>query len=301
VSVIVCLGDVMVDVVAHLSGPLAVGSDRAARTALHGGGSAANTASWLAAAGAEAVLIGRVGADLLGTWSLAQLGRELAAGVGVDPSAPTGTCVVLVTPDGERSMAPDPGANATLRPAHLTDALFGPGHHLHVSGYSVFGAARDAAVEAMARARAAGMTVSVGAASAAPLAAMGAAEFLGAIGTDLLLFANRDEGEVLTGSTDPMIAAATLAGQVGQAVVTAGDAGAAWARDGECRNVTVEPLPPSELIDSTGAGDAFAAGVLNALSAGQDLDDAVTAGHRLAVAACRVPGGRPPRRVSHRR
>ena len=112
---VVVLGDVMVDVVAQLAAPLAHASDAPARIGFHGGGSAANTAAWLAAAGARPVLVGRVGDD--------ERGRDAerllrAAGVetrlAVDSERPTGTCIVLVGGDGERTMVPDAGANDGL-------------------------------------------------------------------------------------------------------------------------------------------------------------------------------------------
>ena len=196
---VVCLGDVMVDVVARLSGPLATGSDSAATTTLRGGGSAANTACWLEHAGLDVALVGRVGADMLGAWTVEQLGSSVARLVQTDPGTATGTCVVLVAPDGERTMVPDAGANATLRPDHLRASDFTPGAHLHVSGYALFGAARTAALRAFSLARDAGMTISVGAASEAPLRELGADSFFGLIGRDVLLFANRAEATVLTG------------------------------------------------------------------------------------------------------
>ena len=110
---IVVLGDVMVDVVARLAGPVAVGSDSEATISFGGGGSAANVAAWLAFAGAAPALVARVGDDARG----AEATRELrAAGVdarlALDDQHPTGACVVLVAPGGERSMLPDPGASA---------------------------------------------------------------------------------------------------------------------------------------------------------------------------------------------
>ena len=112
------LGDVMVDVVARLSGPLAPGSDSHAVIRFHGGGSAANTAAWLAQAGTEPLLVGRVGDDERGQTvrdELRAAGVEVA--LTVDPELPTGTCIVLVGPDGERTMAPDAGANDGLSDA----------------------------------------------------------------------------------------------------------------------------------------------------------------------------------------
>lgn len=150
--VVICLGDVMTDVVARLPRELAHGSDTPAPVAVSGGGSAANTAAWLAEAGCAAVLVARVGDDPAGT--AARVALE-AAGVrahrAVDPGRPTGTCIVLVSPDGERTMIPDAGANAALTAANLPEAQFAPGRHLHVSGYALFQpVSRQAALAAFA-------------------------------------------------------------------------------------------------------------------------------------------------------
>ena len=292
-ALIVCLGDVMVDVVARLSGPVEIGSDRPARTELHPGGSAANTAAWLEWAGTAATLVARVGSDALGSWSLARLGRGLATQVCIDPTAPTGTYIVLVSPDGERTMVPDAGANGTLAARHLRPDVFAPTRHLHLSGYALFGGARAAAVHALSAARQARMTVSVGAASVGPLRELGVQAFFDLIGTDLLIFANRAEAELLTGQQDPLIAASVLAQRVGRAVVTDGSATAVWA-DGQERAES-PARPGTTVLDTTGAGDAFAAGMLAALARGDTAVDALAAAHELAARACGLIGGRPPR------
>jgi sugar/nucleoside kinase (ribokinase family) len=289
---VVCLGDVMVDVVARLSGPLETGSDRPARTELHGGGSAANTACWLAHLGVATTLLGRIGADVLGAWSSDQLGPKLASTVTIDATQATGTCIVLVSPDGERTMAPDAGANTALRPEHLDRAQFAAGRHLHVSGYALFSGARPAALHALSLARAADMTVSVGAASSAPLAALGAGAFFDLIGSDLLLFANRDEARVLTGRREPRAAAEQLSALVGRAVVTGGSSGATWSERGLLVDL---PATATEVADSTGAGDAFAAAVLAEYLRGADPAVALRAGHAAGAEACRHIGARPPR------
>jgi ribokinase len=287
---VVCLGDVMVDVVARLPGPLEPGSDRPSPIHLRGGGSAANTASWLAHAGVATTLIGRVGNDVFGAWSREQLGG-VATGMSSDAHLPTGTCIVLVAPDGERTMVPDAGANAGLRPEHVDPTWFAAGGHLHLSGYAVFGAARDAALHALTLARAAGMTISVGAASAAPLRELGPDAFIELIGADLLLVANRDEAAVLTGRADARSAARQLADRLGRAVVTGGAGTAVWCEDGD--ELVEEPATVVDEADTTGAGDAFAAGVIGALIEGLTPAAAMRAGHALAAEACRQSGGRP--------
>jgi ribokinase len=287
---VICLGDVMVDVVAHLSGPLAVGSDTPAPIRLYGGGSAANTASWLRFFGGSASLIARVGDDLFGAWSRTQLDERIAAGLIVDRHRPTGTCLVLVGPDGERTMVPDAGANGSLDPADVDAVDFAPGRYLHVSGYALFGDARPAALHALDRARAVGMRISVGAASAGPLQAAGAENFLDWIGADVLLFANLDEAWVLTGSDDPRAAAAALAARVGRVSVTCGSGGSVFS-DGVA--VLGEPADPVEVIDTTGAGDAYAAGMLHALGQGLEPARALAVANAAGAQACRHHGGRP--------
>ena len=137
-SRVVVVGDVMVDVVTRLSGPVAPGSDSPARVAFEGGGQAANTAAWAAVAGAPVVLVARAGDDPAGRAAAAELG---ALGVdvrfAVDEERPTGTCVVLVAADGERTMFPDPGANGALAAGDLPDDLLVAGDHLHVAGYAL--------------------------------------------------------------------------------------------------------------------------------------------------------------------
>ena len=166
---VVVVGDVMLDVVTRLSGPVAPGSDSPARVAFQGGGQGANTAAWLAVAGAEVALVGRVGADAAGRAAADELGAlGVDVRVVVDPERSTGTCVVLVGPGGERTMFPDAGANEG--PVSLGDELLVRGDHLHVAGYLLLReGSRDSALAALGRAQSAGMTVSVDPSSAALL------------------------------------------------------------------------------------------------------------------------------------
>ena len=286
---IVVLGDVMVDVVTRLSVPLAPGSDAPAVIRFHGGGSAANTAAWLAQAGAEPVLVGRVGDDERGRGARDEL---RAAGIDAllvaDPDLPTGTCVVIVGPDGERTMAPDAGANDGLSDADLSDDVLGAAGHLHVAGYALLRpGSRPAARAAISRALEHGMPVSVDPSSAALLSP----EFLDHAAGAGLLLPNADEARMLSGERDPERAARALATRFGEVVVTLGADGALWT-DGR-ESVRADAVPVEASVDSTGAGDAFAAGLLAARLDGAAPAEALAAGARLAAEAVGRPGGRP--------
>jgi ribokinase len=289
-----CLGDLMVDVVARLFGPLVEGSDSPGVIAYVGGGSAANTAAWLSRVGESATFVGSIGDDPAGQLqaeSLHRLGVDVR--FRVDRTRPTGTCLVLVAPSGERTMVPDPGANLSLLEHDVPAEEFRAGDHLHVSGYALLRDSRDAAVHAMSAAAAVGMTVSVGAASAAPLEQLGATQFLQMVPDDALLFANEKEAAVLAGAAgDTGDLARALAGGVRQAVVTAGSGTAAWSNGEASASLAAEPLDRPEL-DTTGAGDAFAAGFLAARAREATPEVCLRDGHALAAAACRTTGGRP--------
>ena len=272
---VVVLGDAMADVVALHDAPLAPGTDTPARVRLRPGGSAANVAGWLARAGAEVTLVCRVGTDPLADVALGGL-DGVAVAAARDPGRPTGTCVVLVAPDGERTMLPDPGANAALAPADVDPGLFAPGAVLHVAGYALLRPGpRAAARAALALARGAGMRTSLDPSSAGLLAA--APALLELAGPVDLLLANEDEA--------PLVAEA---GGPGERVVKLGARGARWT-DG--RRVLALPAPAARVVDTTGAGDAFAAGFLSAWDAGPEA--ALAAGLTLAAEAVSQPGGRP--------
>ena len=274
---IVVLGEVMTDVIAVHDRRLAVASDTPARITLRPGGAGANTAAWLAYAGVPVALIARTGDDSAADLALKGLdGVDLR--VARDPERPTGTCIVLVAPGGERTMLPDPGANAALASTDLPDDLFAEGNVLHVSGYSLMRTgSRGAALEAMARAREAGMLVSVDPASAALL--RGDPAFLERARPVDLLLPNADElaalGDGLPG--------------VKETVVKLGAGGARWS-DG-ARTISTRALPTDDVVDTTGAGDAFAAGFLSAWPG--DPREALAAGARLAAQAVAQAGGRP--------
>ena len=272
---IVVIGDVNVDVVAAHDAPLAPGSDTPAQTQLRGGGGGGNVAAWLAHAGVGVALVGRVGDDALADIALAGLdGVDLrvtrAAG------ERTGVCVVLVGPDAERTMLPDAGANDGLAEGDLPGDLFAAGNVLYVSGYTLLRErSRPAAQAALARARETQMPIALDAASAAPL--RHAPDFHAWAGPVDLLLANEDEMEALGGGVG-----------VREIVMKRGAAGAMWTSG---RQTLHAPAEPSDAIDTTGAGDAFAAGFLSAWPGSPEA--ALERATGLAARAVGLAGGRP--------
>jgi sugar/nucleoside kinase (ribokinase family) len=278
---IIVVGDVITDVLVVFAGPLRVGTDTPARIEQTGGGSAANTAAWLASLGTPVTLVGVVGTDAAGADRLAELAAGgVACAVRRTGDASTGSVVVL-SRAGERSMLTDRGANLRLSTVDIDAALAGAPDavHLHLSGYVLFDeASRPAGRHALRAAKERGLTTSVDAASAAPLRR--AEAFLDWVrGADLLL-ANADEAAVLP---------ASLTDYVRYAVVKRGARGARWLGPPAAE----VPAEPATVVDVTGAGDAFAAGLLSAWCSGASSEEALRAGNRLGAQAVSTPGARP--------
>ncbi|BCJ29858.1 ribokinase [Actinocatenispora sera] len=318
---VLVVGDIATDVVAVLPAPLAgglaLGTDTAVRIGLTPGGSAANTATWLAGTGTPVTLIAAVGADSAGDARLAELSAAGVRPAVARVAAATGAIVVLSDPQ-ERTMLCDRGANQLLPVEHVVAAVraatsagsprdaggsgsagdagatggAGGAAWLHLSAYPLFDpGSAPAALAALATARAAGLRVSVDAASAGPLAAAGTAAHDWLRGIDLL-FANLDEARVLVGdpAADPVDAGHRLTRLARTVVVKLGSAGAIRV-DGD-RVVRVDAVPV-EVVDPTGAGDAFAAGLLAAELAGADPAAALRAGAALGARAVSQLGARP--------
>lgn len=289
---IVVVGDLMTDVTVRAEvGAVASGSDTPAEIVIGGGGAGGNVAAALGRLRPPAGLITRVGDDGAGRAVLGDLER---AGVTVhgqiDPTVATGTVVAIVDADGERSMLTDRGANRYLAHDDLPDDWFRAGAHLHLSGYTLFEQpARATAIEVLRRAEVVGMTISVDPASWAPLQAFGPARFLQLTGTAQLCLPNAAEARVLTGLAEPAAAARRLAEHFGTAVVTCGADGAVWSDGHRERRQRADRI---DVIDTTGAGDAFAARYLAAVLDGAAPREALTLAVRSATAAAAGPGAR---------
>ncbi|MBO2459273.1 carbohydrate kinase family protein [Actinomadura violacea] len=294
---VVVVGDLMTDTVARAAYPLAKGSDTPAAVTTHGGGSGANVASWLALEGIEVAFVGRRGSDIAGrNRDMELMGYGVDARLVMDQERPTGTCVVMVTHKGDRTMLSDPGANAALLPEDIERCkdLFSQGTHLHMSGYSLITeGSRKAATHALDLARQAQMSVSVDGGSSSPLKRMGAEPFLEWTQGARLLIVTAKEAEILTGRENPAAAAKVLTAWYPQVVIKVGADGALWYTNGRPEPVTVAAEPVEKVVDGTGAGDGFVAGFLPPWLDGKQPADALTAGCRLAAQATQHLGARP--------
>ena len=275
---VLVIGDVMTDISVEMSGPIAIGSDRRAAIRVQPGGSAATQAIWLARASLGVDFVGRVGAA--DHWAQSALfAREgVTPHLAADPRHETGRLIALVDPSGERSFLTDRGANDALEPSDAPDALIAGADHIHISGYAFFAESPRATAIGVIR-RAGGRPVSVDPGSAGFLREVGAAAFLDWIAGAAVLFPNAEEAETLAGSADPVVQRAVLTRRFPLVVVKRGAAGAEVWRGAEIFHA---PAPAAKVVDTTGAGDAFAAAFLAARLGGETiqvcLEKAVAAG-----------------------
>ncbi len=275
---IAALGDVMLDVIVRLAAPLAPGGDVRAQTRTKAGGQAANVAAWAAQLGADARCIAKRGDDPTGEL----LASELAArGVElVGPIAPgaTGVVVSVVGADGDRALASDRGVAPELTPDEL-DPSWLECDVLHLSGYALLREPiATAARRAAELARTNGARVSVDLAAWTEIRAFGPVQFrelLDAIAPDVL-FATEAEWELLGGAYLTAPTGVIKRGPRGVTVVTV-DA-----------RLDLSPVP-AVVVDTTGAGDALAAGFL----LGGSLEQATRRGLEAAARCVSKLGAMP--------
>ena len=283
------IGDLVEDIVVWLPESLNYGADTPARIVRTRGGSASNVAVFAATAArqksrtdAGARLIAQVGDDRLGDQLVGALHDA-----GVDPcvvrGGRTGSIVVIVSPDGERTMITDRAA--------ATELVLAPDHWfenvslLHVPGYSLFSEPLATATRACINtAHQKNIPVSIDASSASLILAYGVDKFRDIVRQlrPKIFFCNTDEAKVMNLTTQPL--------DLDIVVIKAGARPTTVIENKDVKTVEVDALD-REIIDTTGAGDAFAAGFLTKY--GENNSDTyicVLAGHQLAALVLRNPG-----------
>lgn len=256
------------------------------------GGSAGNTLFALARLGIASRFLGVVGEDSAGGYY-----RDTFSLIGGNTSSfrtrstlPTAQCLSLVTPDGERTMRTHLGAALTLAAEDITEEDFYGCDHAHIEGYLLFN--RDLMRHALKTAKAAGCSVSVDLASF---------EVVGAAKAELpdllhdyvdMVFANEEEAEAYAGTSDQRQCLDLLSRCCQIAVIKYGAQGAVIGNGGRiCR---VKAAPAKRVIDTTGAGDMWAAGFLYGMGRGRTLQQCGECASLLGAAVVQHEGAALP-------
>jgi sugar/nucleoside kinase (ribokinase family) len=259
------------------------------------GGSAANSMAGAAALGLDAAFIGQVADDQLGAifaHDMLSLGVRFETPA-LPPPPPTGRCLIIVTPDAQRTMNTCPGASHELTPAALNTEVIRSAQVTFLEGY-LWGPERPRAamLEAARIAHAAGRTVAFTLSESLCIADRRAG-VLGMIeaGTVDILFGNEDEVCHLTTCASLADSIEALAGRVRTLVITRGSQGAMAIEQGERTEVGAAPV--SNIVDTTGAGDQFAAGFLAARCRSRPLKACLKTGSLAAAEVISHFGARP--------
>jgi sugar/nucleoside kinase (ribokinase family) len=300
------VGNSLVDIQAHVSdqvlGELGYGKglmtlvDEAAQQRvlghLHGasisrcaGGSAANTVMGIVDLGGRAAYAGKVGRDALGEFFLQDM---RSAGVAIDVPAtqtPTGTCVVLITADAQRTMLTSLGASGTLSPDDIHEGLIRRSKYVYIEGY-LFGGepTRSAAMKAIELAKRHGVKVAFTVSD--PVLIQNRREEFWALieGPVDLLFCNLEEARALTGKRDPIACAHEIHQHAENVALTMSEQGSLLMHAGSA--IPIEGVAV-RAVDTTGAGDMYAAGLLYGITNGLTWKQA---GHLASHAAARIVG-----------
>jgi sugar/nucleoside kinase (ribokinase family) len=259
------------------------------------GGSAANSMAGAAALGLNVAFVGQVAADQLGeifAHDMVSLGVRFETPA-IQSPPPTGRCLILVTPDAQRTMNTCPGASHELTPAALDPDLIRSASVTFLEGY-LWGPERPRAamLEAASMAHSAGRTVAFTLSESLCIGDRREG-VLGMIeaGTIDILFGNEDEVRHLTGCEDLPQCVGSLSGKVSTLVITRGAHGAVAVEKDYL--VEVPAVPVAAVVDTTGAGDLFAAGFLAARCRGKPLKACLETGSIAAAEVISHFGARP--------
>jgi sugar/nucleoside kinase (ribokinase family) len=260
------------------------------------GGSCANTVAAASSLGSRVAFVGKVAADELGeifAHDLTSLGVRFDTPAAPD-GPPTARCLVFVTPDGQRTMATYLGACVELGPADIDPDLISAGRFVYIEGYLWDSPqAKTALRRAMDLAHTAGRRVAM-TLSDPFCVARHRDEFADLVAGPVdILFANQLEAESLVGVADVWQAVTALQGQCEIVVVTRGDQGSIIVTEDAVHEIPAVRVP--EVVDSTGAGDLYAAAFLHGLAAGWDLKDCGRAGAAAAAEIITHIGARSER------
>jgi sugar/nucleoside kinase (ribokinase family) len=284
----------MLDVIARINvSPQKInfGSDTASRISTSSGGAAGNVAAWLTRTDARSTIVSHVGDDPAGAAIVAEFDAlGVSHGDLVIQGETSGVVVVLVDSSGERTMFPDKGANSRLTVTDLPD--LGAFQAVYISGYALLNPlARDGVLEMIEKIKADGRPIYFDPASVGAMKDVADKELHNWFSMMDVLFVNEEESIYLTGSVEIERALDYLLDFSQVVVIKRGSAGAiAKARGFDSISL---PAVAATVVDTTGAGDSFAAGFIASFSKNRDLTAALQAGAELAADCVAIVGGRP--------
>lgn len=268
-SKICIIGDINVDVITLLSGPLQKNTDTTSVNAITLGGSTCNVAVWLTHLGVKVDLVGAIGEDVLGTWVITQLQAFSVSDEYIRTIAQnrTGTCVILVDETGARSMMPDFGANLLQAVDQQLENLIKGSDIVVMSAYTFLRTeSRKFALDVLECVENSNARMVIDAASSSPIEAAGPEKVRKYLSRADLVLANEDEYAALEKD-----APSNWNSEFKNLILKRGSRGALWLKRGqEVASVKAEDV---KVIDTTGAGDAFAAGLLSQLRLRGDWDN----------------------------
>ena len=291
---VLCIGDVMLDVITEIEvvpNKVNYGSDTPAKISTHGGGAAGNVASWLTRTDAQATIVAHVGNDSAGSALVSEFD---VLGVGhknlVVEGAHSGVVVVLVDPTGERTMFPDNGANSGLT---LSDLPNLDGFNaVYLSGYSPLDPlSRAGVLEMIMKIRSAGIPIYFDPASVGGMMQANLAEVKSWIALMDVILLNEEEAMYLTGESNTENALRQLNQDCPVVVIKRGAAGAIGCARGSSA-VSVSALPTT-VVDTTGAGDSFAAGFIAQYALTKNMELSLASGAKVAAHCVAIVGARP--------
>ncbi len=257
-SKICVIGDVNADIVSLLREPLQANSDTQTSNSINLGGSPCNMSMWLATTKADVNFLAAIGDDLLGQWISEQLsaGNLDASNLQVISGSRSGTCIILVGQDGQRTMLPDPAANLHFKLGQSETELINSSSVVVMSTYSFLRPeTRTLALDVAKIVQNNSARFVLDAASSAPIAEVGVDLVRQYLRHADLILANEDEFALLDHPD--------WTSQVSDLVVKQGPLGAKWLRFGQ--EVCQVAAKEVQVLDTTGAGDSFLAGLISVL------------------------------------
>ena len=289
-SRVLCIGDVMLDVIAIINERINYGSDTPSKISTHGGGAAGNVAAWASISGAPTQIVARVGDDSAGTAVLTEFDSlSISYGDPVIVGAQTGVVIVLVDKSGERTMFPETGANSGLSLTDLPD-LSGV-EIVYLSGYALLDAdSRPGVLEMISAITEAQIPIFFDPATVGGMSEVNLSEVQSWLPMMSALFMNEEEATFLTGETQLEPALDALLENAPIVIIKRGSHGAIGKLRGQA-SISI-PAVPTIVIDTTGAGDSFAGGYIASWIDDPELRScmeagAVAAGHCVAIVGAR--------------